>query len=378
MLIIIILCILIAILLIYLKKSKILFLIAFLFAWIIMAFVYDIADETIYISRYSRPSLWIGQTEFLYALIIRIFHVFHFSFYQFKAAITLIQLLLVSSTIKRYAKYPAFVLMLYMIYPFALNVCQMRNALATAIIIFALRFILSDDVKATRKIGPFTINDLLYILFIIIATGIHTVSLFWGLLLIAKKLSLKSTIIFTFIFNMFFTFIFTPENLLKIFSLFGAINRMAVYLSSDYRKIYQSVYFHSAILRVSAYAIMIFAILIWLQMTEKKEKSPAINFAIKSNVIVLCIVSVMVQYTTEVYRIQEGMTVFNYIIISNSIKQSTKGYLATTPKNVLIHIALFAFSIINLWMLVLRDDSMVKTIIQPLFNNNFFFEVFKL
>ncbi len=377
MLIIIILCILIAILSICLKKSEILFFIAFLFAWVIMAFVYDIADETIYVSRYSHPSLWIGQTEFLYALIIRIFHVFHFSFYQFKGAITLIQLLLVSSTIKRYAKYPVFVLLLYMIYPFALNVCQMRNALATAIIIFALRFILSEDVKATRKIGPFTINDLLYVLFVIIATGIHTVSLFWGVLLIAKKLSLKSTIIFTFVFNMFFTFVFTPENLLKVFSMFGAINRMAVYLSSDYRKLYQSVYFYSAILRVSAYAIMVLTILIWLKMTEKKEKNPAIDFAIKANVIVLCIVGVMVQYTTEVYRIQEGITIFNYIAISNIIHQSTKSHLAITPKNVLIHIALFAFSIINLWMLVLRDDSMVKTIIQPLFNNNLFFELFK-
>lgn len=377
MLIIIILCILIAVLSIYLKKSEILFFIAFLFAWIIMAFVYDVADETIYVSRYSRPSLWLGQTEFLYALIIRVFRVFHFSFYQFKGAITFIQLLLVSSTIKRYAKYPVFVLMLYMIYPFALNVCQMRNALATAIIVFGLRFILSDDVKATRKIGPFTINDLLYVLFVIIATGIHTVSLFWGVLLIAKKISLKSTIIFTFVFNMFFTFVFTPENLLKVFSLFGAINRMAVYLSSDYRKIYQSVYFYSAILRVSAYAIMVLTILIWLKMTEKKEKNPAIDFAIKANVIVLCIVGVMVQYTTEVYRIQEGITIFNYIVISNVIHHSTKSHLATTPKNVLIHIALFAFSIINLWMLVLRDDSMVKTIIQPLFNNNLFFELFK-
>lgn len=253
----------------------------------------------------------------------------------------------------------------------------MRNALATAIIIFALRFILSEDVKATRKIGPFTINDLLYVLFVIIATGIHTVSLFWGVLLIAKKLSLKSTIIFTFVFNMFFTFVFTPENLLKVFSMFGAINRMAVYLSSDYRKLYQSVYFYSAILRVSAYAIMVLTILIWLKMTEKKEKNPAIDFAIKANVIVLCIVGVMVQYTTEVYRIQEGITIFNYIAISNIIHQSTKSHLAITPKNVLIHIALFAFSIINLWMLVLRDDSMVKTIIQPLFNNNLFFELFK-
>ena len=378
MYIIIFLCILTVILSFCFKKSKAVFIFAFLFAWLIMAFVYGNADEVIYISRYANSSIWIGQTEFIYAMIIRLFRVFRLSFYQFKAVITLVQLLLVSSTIRKYAKYPAFVLMLYMIYPFALNVSQMRNALATAIVIFALQFILTEDVNSDIKIWLFTKNDLLFILFIFIASGVHTVSLFWILLLVAKKISLKATIIFTLIFNLFFAFVFTPENLLKIFSLFGAMERMANYLTREYRRLYQTVYFHSAIIRVSAYAIMIIILLIWLKKTSKKaENTVMLDYAIKANVIILCIVSVMTQYTTEIYRVQEGLTILNYIVICNSIKSSTKGNMVTTPKNIMINIGLFLFAIINLWMIALRDNSMLQSVIRPLFDNNLFFESFK-
>ena len=132
---------------IVIKKNKCAYGLLFIWMWIIMAFTYNIADEGIYLSRYNNLELWDTQTEYVYEFIIRVCRSIGLNFYQFKAFITLVQLLLVFHTIQKIGTYPNLIAALYFVYPFAMNVAQMRSALATAVFIFGFRYLIDDKEK---------------------------------------------------------------------------------------------------------------------------------------------------------------------------------------------------------------------------------------
>ena len=99
---------------------------------------------------------------------------------------SLIGLLLISSTILKYSKKPSFVLSLFYIFPLVDAVIQKRNFISFAIIIYAVRYLF--DKKSNFK----------YIIFCVLATGFHSSSIIYILLLFVnyfKSLKLKTVIV---------------------------------------------------------------------------------------------------------------------------------------------------------------------------------------
>lgn len=350
------------------KRSKSLFTILFLWMWIIMAFTTDIADEKeVYMSRYMSPELWANSSELLYSEIISVSNKFGLSFYAFKATITFIQLLLIFCTINKFSKFPNLVACLFMLYPFPLNVAQMRNALATSIFVFSMRYLIGDDLETKVKRFKLTKNDVKYIVSILVASMVHSASLIWLVLLFAKKFNLKKNIIITLFVNAFMT-LFPPAYAAKILGFFGAGGRMAAYLSTDYQN---SSWRHygGALLNVTFTAvILIFICLYILNKKDKFTNTKQVSFLLKADIAILCIYGLILKYTGEVYRLQEGMTVLNLVLITNSFEPQffEKKHMGLSTAKVFGILVLFVIGIFYIAI----GTYLIPTIIEPILNNN--------
>ena len=355
---------------IFSKKNKALYIVLFIWMWILMAFTTGIADEQeVYMSRYASPELWAGNSEILYNAIILLFRKAGCTFYQYKAIITFIQLLLIFTTIWKLSKYPNIVCCLYMIYPFPLNIAQMRHALATAIFVFAIRYLFEDD-KTLIKINKFKLSrsDFKYICLILIATCIHSASLIWLVLLVAKKFDLKTNIVFTVIFNFLIIFLLSPQNIMKILEVFGAGSRMGAYFSAEYQS---SSWRHygGALLNVTFTA----ALLMFICFYILNKKSGYVNkrqvmLAMKANISILCIYGLIIKYTGEVYRLQESMTIMSLIILFNAFKSDGFSKRKISINNALVFMGVCVFTLGMEYISV--GMYLIPTILKPILQNN--------
>ncbi len=355
---------LIGILGIWKKRSPIVFAVIAGFIWVICAFTYGNADELIYISRYEKPEAWVGQTEIVYMLIIQFFRHMSCSFEVFKASMAAIQIFLIGSIVWKFSKHPNVVLLAYFIFPLCLDVAQMRNALATAVMIFSLGFLLDGNEEVQTKLY-LTKNEWKYIAGIIIATGIHTASFFWLLLLVAKKCTQKITAIIAIVVCMTFSVVITPSVIAGIAGLFGAEQRITAYVSSAYTAT-RMLYFQGMFIRVMLYAM---GALVGIWIIKNDAQTEQNTFCLKCNIIMLCIIPVLMYYTTEIYRMQVGISILNYMTISNGLDAEYEGTGWTSLWNVVVILCICLFAAAFLYLYVLSNDN-ASTVFYPIFENN--------
>lgn len=360
------------------KKSKYVYYVMLVFMWILMAFTYGNADETIYVSRYTSSASWEGQTEIIYNLVIKLFNYMGASFVIFKAGCAFIQLFLISHVIKKYAKYPNFVLLLYFLFTFTIDIAQMRATLAMSVMLYFSTFLLEDirmDCSRKLRLG-LTRNECIYIAGILVATCIHSASVIWLLLLAAKKCSVKVNIIIVIACIGGLTLIFTPEVVSWIASLFGASTRISAYVSLEYQAT-RDLLLRAALIRVLIYAVGMTGI--FLLLLNRDRGNVFLNFGLKMNIIILCIIPVMLDYTPEVYRLQAGLSVLCYICATNSLQtvsDERSKLLVTTKKNLLLNGALLVLAVINMYLLILRGNN-YAAVFEPVFTNNYLFDLLK-
>lgn len=347
------------------KKEKLMYVTLIAWLWVIMSFTYGIADESVYMSRYNNPDLWIGKTELVYSALISICNKVGFTFQQFKMVVSALELWLIASTVWKYAKYPNIILVLYSLYPFALNVAQMRNALATAIMIYACRYLVFDNDAGKRM----TLSDVKYCCCIILATLVHSTSIIWLVLLVAKKSDIKFTFKFTLLSNFVIAFVLSPSTIARVVNIFGAGNRIGTYLTNEYQ---QSSYRHYGIALIQVILTALFMIGICIYIIRHKKvfvDVDKIDLLLKMNIVILCIFSLILKYTGEAYRLQEGLMLVNYMLIVNSFDPSRfkMRMLSVRTAKVLGVMTVFLTVIIYITIFLY----LVPTILNPILNNNY-------
>lgn len=355
---------------ILLKKSKLLYIITFLFMWLLMAGTYGIADESIYISRYNSPELWTATSEILYEGIILCCRMIGMNFIQFKILITFLQLLLIFKTVWSFSKYPNMVIALYFLFPFPLHIAQMRNALATAIFVFGMRYLISEDNSIKIKKLRLTIDDIKYIGIVMVAACVHTLSIGWLILLIAKKTNLKFNVLFAILANLLIYFVISPENILKVINIFGAGNRISAYFSLEYQL--SSYRQYGSLYGIIFTACLMIGISIYILYKQKfAQRDDGVMFVLKSNIVILFIVSVVLRYTAEIYRLQEGMTILNILLLTNSLKFLSNYRIVKIKKNTFYVICgLLVYFLGIFWIRIIRY--LLPSILFPILQNNMF------
>lgn len=357
-------------------RSKCLYVIIMLFLWLCMAGTYGNADEGIYMSRYNQPDLWVSNTELLYGLIMSFFRKIGCSYEVYKSIITLIQLLLISSTIKRYSKYPNLVLVLYFWFPFLLDVAQMRNALATAIMIFGIQFLI-NDIESNSCKEKITKNEIKYIICIIVAALIHTATAGWILLLFAKKWKMKAVMLFTVMFNIVALF-FNSNWLLSVLTKINVKSRITAYLSIEYQNS-EWRHYGTALLIVGLTFMFSMIVCSYLKYSNTQEEIMNTNILLwkKINIILLCVVSIIIKYTGEVYRLQVGLSLINYMIITNcftGLFGVKNNQIKLMKRDCIMFGILIAYVAVSVWVLEIRYG-VNEVIFMPVFENNRFIDL---
>ena len=351
----------------YRKKSKAVYIFNLIFMWLVATFCYGIADEAIYQSRYANPEIWNGITEVGFNTLINLCRIFKLDYIGFKGVVYAICLICIGSTVYKFSKYPNIILMLYFVCPFPLNVAQIRNFIANAIMIFSFRYIM-EDTRSKNIFWKLNSNDLKFCIGILAATTVHTAALLWLVLLIAKKLDTKKNYWVMLMMNILFMFVITPSSLSRIASMFGSGGRINAYFSLEYA---QSEWKHyGPIVSVLIAAFFSIGIARYLRRRKVKNQQDLI-LCEKINVSSLGLVSMMVRYTSEIKRIQEGISIINYMLITNAIDENIFKLSRISKKNLSIIIMLIVFLIIYtvLILTMYLNESVWNTF---WFNNSFF------
>lgn len=200
--------------------TDILFNFLFLFIWLIIGFNTDNVD---YSTGYSEKYYDLSQNYFEigFRSLNILGRALGMSFFQFRLVIMTIMLLLLRNSIKSYSESPVYVAFLYMIYPCLLQSVQIRNALASAIILYALRFL--DEEK---EHGCFK-----YVLLVLLGASIHKIVLIYLVLVFTKQIKIPNILklsitIFT---SLYLIIVFFQEKILHLLYILLKDDRLYIY-----------------------------------------------------------------------------------------------------------------------------------------------------
>ena len=166
------------------KKTKLVYFFQFLWIWIVLGWNNGGPDYFNYLIDYnyiSSAGQFVSNAEILYQFTVKTLSSMGLDFHTYQIITTFIGLTLISSTIFKYTKNTSFVMSLFMIFPLLDAIIQRQNFIAMSIIIFGIRYLISD-----KKTDRFK-----YVLTVIIATGFHISALYYMILIFAPLINFK-------------------------------------------------------------------------------------------------------------------------------------------------------------------------------------------
>lgn len=134
---------------IYGKTIPKLFCLIFAFLWILMAYNTKSADAQYYQMLYNRVSEAESQfvVEFGFVYLMKLAQSIDLSYRAFLCMFTLVGMLLLSSTVLKYSRTPNVVFLFYALYPFLLDVAQIRQFMIMSIFVFAIRYLSEFSIR---------------------------------------------------------------------------------------------------------------------------------------------------------------------------------------------------------------------------------------
>lgn len=356
---------------IIIRKNRItfeaIFLFAFLFMWILFGWNTGNADYFNYQHIYKSIDLY-GRykgVEFGYEFVCRIAVAIGLSYNGFLVFYSFIGLSLITSTARKYTNNLSFVFVLYFIYPFLLDIVQIRNFMSMAIIIYATRYLVADTKKDYIK----------YIIFVILASTFHVSAFFYMIFLLVRIKSRKKLTYVT----LAILIIGVPlTSLLPYIVNTLHMERYSIYLSfstSFYAKVLFVVYLGTSIaltyygyrgIRKKKYQLELH------ELDTKIENQ--IEFAevvMKINIVIL-VVYVFILIDVDFIRLYRNILPLNYILFSmtkpkNKITKSAKKFVHSWCVFAFVTLSSFAFIFLRTY----------QGVVYAIFKNNSIIDFFK-
>lgn len=148
--------------------SKIIGVLSIIILWVLFGWNNNNPDYYIYERWYNEISFYSGflleGKDLGYKFLMNITSLFNIDYQGFVIIFSLTGLLLIHSTIRRFAANPHYVYLLYFIYPFLLDIVQVRNFLMMSIIIYSIKHLVEGSNKSKLK----------FLMLFLIAFSIHS------------------------------------------------------------------------------------------------------------------------------------------------------------------------------------------------------------
>ena len=135
------------------KNVTLIYTLLLIFLWILMAFNTSSADIGYYSNMFTRirSGITYYAVEGGFYYLCRFAVMLGMNYPLFLKIYSGVAMMLISSTIVRYAKKPSIALLFYFCYPFILDIAQIRHFMAVAIFIFSIRYLEEFSIKNLIK-----------------------------------------------------------------------------------------------------------------------------------------------------------------------------------------------------------------------------------
>ena len=336
------------------KNSKLTFYLLFTWMWILFAFNHANADFRMYRSIYY-GTLSVSSMEYGFVILCKIFRNLGFNYNMFLAVYSFVGLTLIKKTIFKYSKNISLTLALYFIFPFIFDVIQIRNFMAFAIVIYAIKYLIDENEKNIKK----------YIFLVLIASMFHSFSIIALAFIFLNKFNSSKSILISFLIISGLVIILRNGLLVDILSKVLNSDKVAAYfIDSRYMPGFKT----------SLLSIMICLLMFMIsRLIYNKNAFSSLTYQIFVFILILI---PLLFYNATIMRFQRSMLILLYIGFSNNIKIRTlKNKYIYNKKNMFI--SLLFIILITLWVdtFILSINNQ-KTTIYPVLRDNYFVEIF--
>lgn len=349
------------------------------FLWILFAFSYGNADYYIHLRKYTQYELLNSQTEWLYNKLMAIFNHFGFSYQGFLIVVSAIVLMVFFSFAKKYTKNTAFVLAIYMVYPFCMDVTMVRYTLAISVVYIGLNFLFENDKWWGIK----------YCICILIASMIHLSAIFCLLFMLPKfmniKKLLKLMIFLSVSITMFASVITTFIDQLMNINFLNIGTKLSIVLNaSDMKYNFQNIMnYRFKMLLIFMCSMVIYYILYkWMKRNrvfEKTEAKTQVNYfwlALGMNISILPLIGLL-SFSADLFRIQLSLSIVNYVAVAQYFDlrkklQMSREITKISRTTLTLGISTIFIAIAGLYLWVLSSSNIIS-VFRALFENNILF-----
>lgn len=133
--------------------------------------------QIMYTSVQNSSGLLLEGKDLGFKLLMNLTSFLGMNYQMFIIILSFIGLILILITVKRFSPNPMYVYLLYFIFPYFLDIVQIRNFLMMSILIYSLRYLVEDKRKSITK----------YLVSTLIAASIHSVAVLYFPLVFVKS-----------------------------------------------------------------------------------------------------------------------------------------------------------------------------------------------
>lgn len=331
-------------------------------------------DTTIYYNMYYNKSFFDKDVGFGY--LIQMSNNLGWSINTFRLIIAIVGLVLITSAVNYWLTKPSLFYLIYFIYPYMMDVVQVRNFLAMSIFVFALRFLVIES-KEEKK------NALLYVLLLLVASSIQKTALVYLPLVlinrVERKKFLKGIITFAAFLSVFVGLNSSMVNLIGQYVL----NNLSESLSGSAGFLTRNTHYGWMILwaeQICNVMLVYYTNKLYLKdcdkMTDTKQTAFRnglyLEVMLWINIYCFCFCPLYV-LNINFYRIMRNVMVANIICYAFLIGE--KGLFCNTKKKRIYTILVFSYALLMFYVNYFYNGhgEYVNSIIVPLFTDNWIF-----
>lgn len=362
-----------------LGREKLQTYITLFFLWLLFAFSYGNADYNIHLRKYTQYQTLNSQTEWLYNKIMMIFNHLGLSYREFLIVLSAFILLILFNFVRKHTRNTAWVLGMYMIYPFCMDVTMVRYTLAVSVVYIGLDFIFKGEKWWGAK----------YCVCVLIASMIHLSALFCLLFMLPKFIDLKKLfklmILLSIGITAFAGLLTAFVDKLANISFLNIGTKLSIVLNaSDMKYNFRSIMnYRMKMLLILACSLLIYYVLYrWMkrnrviQNSETKAEIHFFNLALGMNISILPLVGLL-SFSADLFRIQLSLSLVNYVAFAQYFDlrdkmQMHREITKVSRTTCVLVVGTIFLAIVGLYLWVLSSTN-IDSVFRALFENNILF-----
>ena len=338
------------------RQSKYITFLSLVTFFILFSLCYENADYYNYTRQYyTALAFSFRDSEFIWNSLMMICNLLGLSFTSFRAIVFIIAFIAIMPSVQKISNESNIILLIYFIFPFIMDITQIRNFLAMAFLIHGLPYLSST--KWTHLVK--------YVLYVGIAALIHNV------LIILKYIDFKKTFILS-AFLLTGMIVFFKRIPSVFLTLFGSYRSDVIHAG---KYVTTGIVSPAMILALSPYYLGIVGgaisshhiIHTELAMREKKIDIELMN-VLNKVFLVISATYILNIYAMDFSRISRNILLLEYAVVWESSN------LCCKTSKYIIRFFLFVFSIYSLWLFVYYPHA--DSVFYPVFNSNLLIDLF--